>query len=309
MTRHDETNDPRPNTNPNRSPVRGANGGHGLSPDPRRQSLSEFLTAHRARLQPQSVGLPAGGRRRTPGLRREEVAQVAGVSTTWYTWLEQGRDISMSAQVLDRIAFALRLNEEERDYLFALALGPSAPAPAADKPPELPSSLGLILGELKYCPSIVSDRKCDIVGWNRAASAVFMDFEQVPPDERNLIWLLFTRKELRALAVNWEHFVSGFIAIFRYYYGKYVGDPWYGSFVERLGGRNEEFRAFWDRNDVSSAPELFIEFRHAKAGKMLFDLTSMQVQGRADLRCSVYTPSVGSDTETKMKRLMSRLGE
>lgn len=280
-----------------------------MNDDHRLSALSEFLTAHRARLHPQSVGLPAGGRRRTPGLRREEVAQIAGVSTTWYTWLEQGRDIRMSAQVLDRIAYALQLNEEERKYMFALAFEQPASAPVEERAAGLSPALDIILGELRYCPTIVSDRRCDIVGWNNAAAAVFMDFAHVPAEERNLIWLLFTRKELRALAVNWEDFVRGFLAIFRYYYGKYVGDAWYGDFIERLSGQNGEFRKLWDINDVSSAPEVFIEFRHAKAGKMLFDLTSMQVQERADLRCSVYTPSIGSDTETKMKRLMSRLGE
>lgn len=280
-----------------------------MNNDQRLLALSEFLTAHRARLQPQSVGLPAGGRRRTPGLRREEVAQVAGVSTTWYTWLEQGRDIRMSAQVLDRIAYALQLKEEERKHLFTLAFEQPAPAPAEEHSAELSPALNMILGELRYCPTIISDRKCGIVGWNKAAAAVFMDFAQVPPEERNLVWLLFTRKELRALAVNWEDFVRGFLAIFRYYYGKYVGDAWYGDFIERLSRLNGEFRKLWDINDVSSAPEVFIEFRHAKAGKMLFDLTSLQVQERADLRCSVYTPSAGSDTEAKMKRLMSRLEE
>lgn len=280
-----------------------------MNNDRRMQVLSEFLMARRARLQPQSVGLPAGGRRRTPGLRREEVAQIAGVSTTWYTWLEQGRDIRMSAQVLDRIAYALQLNDEERAYLFTLALEQPAPAPAEPQEAGMSPALDIILGELRYCPTIVSDRKCGIVGWNKAAAAVFMDFAQVSVEERNLIWLLFTRKELRALAANWEDFVRGFLAIFRYYYGKYVGDAWYGDFIDRLSRQNSEFRLLWDINDVSSAPEVWIEFRHAKAGKMLFDLTSMQVQGQAELRCSVYTPSSGSDTEAKMKRLMSRLGE
>ncbi|RKN79040.1 helix-turn-helix transcriptional regulator [Paenibacillus ginsengarvi] len=280
-----------------------------MNTDQRLRALSDFLIAHRAKLTPQSVGLPAGARRRTPGLRREEVAQIAGVSTTWYTWLEQGRDIRMSAQVLERIAFALQLNDDERDYMLALALEQTtaaAPAPdtAVDKMPE---ALERIIGELRGCPVIVSDRKLGIVGWNKAAAAVFMDFAQVPPEERNMIWLLFTRKELRTLAANWEQFVRGFLAIFRYYYGKYVGDAWYGEFIQRLSSFNADFRTLWDINDVSPAPEVSIEFRHAKAGKMLFDLTSMQVQGQTDLRCSVYTPSPGSETEAKLKRLMDRI--
>lgn len=274
----------------------------------RLSALAAFLTAHRARLRPEEVGLPVGGRRRTPGLRREEVAQIAGVSTTWYTWLEQGRDIRASGQVLDRVAYALRLNAEERSHLFALAADQPLPSdgPAAPSSPQLPQPLAVLLGELRTCPAIVSDRRCDIVGWNDAASAVFMDFASVPAEQRNLIWLLFTRKELRALAVNWEHFVRGFLAIFRFYSGKYAGDPWYGEFVDRLSAQNGEFSTLWNMYEVSSAPEVRIGFRHARAGKMLFDLTSLHLQEQSDLRCSVYTPSPGSDTADKMERLMKR---
>jgi len=270
-------------------------------------ALSEFLTTHRARLQPEAVGIPAVGRRRTPGLRREEVAQIAGVSTTWYTWLEQGRQIKMSAQVLDRIAFALQLNEDERQYLFMLALEQPAPTPVVERASIMTPALGRIMEELRECPAILFDRRCNIVGWNRAAAAVFIDFEQVPPAERNIIWLLFTRKEFKALAANWNDFVSGFLAMFRSYYGQYVGDDWYSGFIRSISEHNAEFAALWHRNDVSSAPEVSIEFRHAKAGKMLFDLTMLQVQGQSDLRCSVYTPSPGTGTEDKLRLLQKRL--
>ncbi|KIV58064.1 DNA-binding protein [Aneurinibacillus migulanus] len=278
-----------------------------MSNDVRLTALSEFLKTHRAKLQPGEVGLPAGGRRRTPGLRREEVAQLSGVSTTWYTWLEQGRDITVSAQVLDRIAFALQLNEDERKYLFMLALEQPTISSTADNPPMLSPAISLILNELRYFPTIVSDRRCNIVGWNQAAAGVFMDFELVPIEERNIIWLLFTRKEFKTLAANWSDFVRGFLAIFRSYYGQYMGDTWYSDFIEKISNEKPEFQHFWHHNDVNSAPEVFIEFRHAKAGKMLFDLTSMQIQGHNDLRFSVYTPSANSDTETKMRQLMRKL--
>jgi transcriptional regulator with XRE-family HTH domain len=277
-----------------------------LNNDVRLLALSEFLKTHRAKLKPNEVGLPAGGRRRTPGLRREEVAQLSGVSTTWYTWLEQGRDISVSPQVLDRIAHTLQLNEDERKYLFMLAHGQTASSAAAESPPVMSAATKLILSEFRHFPTMVSDRRCNIVGWNEAAARVFMDFSLVPPDERNIIWILFTRKEFKALAVNWSDFVRGFLAIFRSYYGQYVGDPWYNEFIEKMGKANPEFRNFWNHNDVSSAPEVFIEFRHAKAGKMLFDLTSLLIQGHNDLRLSVYTPSAGSDTEEKMRQLMRK---
>ncbi|BFT71906.1 helix-turn-helix transcriptional regulator [Paenibacillus sp. P36] len=273
----------------------------------RLQALSAFLTTHRARLKPSDAGLLGGSRRRTPGLRREEVATIAGVSTTWYTWLEQGREIKMSVQVLDRIAFALQLNQDERQYLFMLALEQPAPTTIVDQAPTISPALNRILEELHDCPTIISDRRCNIVGWNQAAAAVFLDFALVPLEERNLIWLLFTRKELRALAVNWREFAMGFLAMFRSYYGQYLGDNWYSEFIERISGENQDFRTFWNQSDVSSAPEVFIEFRHAKAGKLLFDLTTLQVQGRADLRCSVYTASPGSDSDSKVKQLMSRI--
>ncbi|MGO4540667.1 helix-turn-helix transcriptional regulator [Paenibacillus sp. 2TAB19] len=274
----------------------------------RLQVLSQFLKTQRAKLQPEAVGLPAGTRRRTPGLRREEVAQLAGVSSTWYTWLEQGRDIKVSSSVLDAIAAALQLTVDERKYLYALALdaGPGTTSFKQDElpQPELSAPLQYMLRELRYCPTIISDRHCQIVGWNEAASHVFLDFDQIPPDQRNMIRLLFTRKEFQRLAVNWEQFVSGYLAIFRAYYGQYFEDEWYEQFLEEMSAIHPNFNALWEQSRVSSAPEVLLQFRHAKAGKMLFHLTSLQVHGSADLRCSVYTPAPESTTESKLKQLM-----
>lgn len=277
----------------------------------RLQALSTFLKAQRAKILPQSVGLAPGTRRRTPGLRREEVAQLAGVSSTWYTWLEQGRDIKVSPSVLDAVARALQLTVDERKYLYALALetgtgvGQGLPK---DEPPKINPALKRILKELRSCPTIISDRRSHIVGWNEAAAHVFLDFEQIPYEERNLIRLVFTRKELRRLAVNWEHFVSGFLAIFRANYGQYVEDEWYEQFLSEMRQVHPDFHDLWEQSRVSSAPEVLLEFRHAKAGKMLFDLTSLQVSGSADLQCSIYTPDPNSATETKLRQLIDRPG-
>jgi len=273
----------------------------------RLQALSVFLKAKRAKITPESIGLASGTRRRTPGLRREEVAQLAGVSTTWYTWLEQGRDIRMSATVLDCIASALQLTVDERKYLYSLALesGTGALLPQEEQY-EITPSLQKILQELRACPAIITDRRYYIVGWNEAASHVFLDFEQIPLEQRNMIRLLFTRKELQRLAVNWEHFVRGFLAIFRAYYGQYVEDDWYEEFLAEMKDVHPDFDHLWQQSEVKSAPEVLIEFRHAKAGKMLFHLTSLQVQGSTDLRCSIYTPAPDSTTEHKLKKLMER---
>ncbi|TVX96903.1 helix-turn-helix transcriptional regulator [Cohnella terricola] len=273
----------------------------------RLQALSVFLKAQRAKLTPQSVGLPEGSRRRTPGLRREEVAQLAGVSSTWYTWLEQGRDIKVSSSVLDNVATALQLSVDERKYLFSLALESySAISLAEDELPRISPSLQIILRELTYCPTIISDRRCHIVGWNEAAAHVFLDFEQIPPEQRNMIRLLFTRKEFERLAVNWEQFASGFLAIFRAYYGQYVEDEWYEEFLEEMKETHPDFNRLWEQSKVSSAPEVLLEFRHAKARKMLFNLTSLQVHGSADLRCSIYTPAPDTSTRTKLEQLMRK---
>lgn len=273
----------------------------------RLQALSAFLKTKRAKISPESVGLPPGTRRRTPGLRREEVAQLAGISTTWYTWLEQGRDIRMSASVLDCVASALQMTADERKYMHALALEAGAGASLAkEEPPEISTSLRKIVDELRFCPAIISDRRLFIVGWNEAASHVFLDFGKIPFEERNMIRLLFTRKELQRLAVNWDQFMRGFLAIFRAYYGQYVEDDWYSHFLEEMKGVHPDFEPLWQQSEVQSAPEVSIEFRHAKAGKMLFHLTSLQVQGIADLRCSIYTPDPDSPTESKLKKLMER---
>ncbi|MCR8641263.1 helix-turn-helix transcriptional regulator [Paenibacillus sp. N1-5-1-14] len=272
----------------------------------RLQALSTFLKSQRAKILPDSVGLPAGSRRRTPGLRREEVAQLAGVSTTWYTWLEQGRDIKVSASVLDCIAGALQLTVDERKYLYALALDTTLSTSLKQiEQPQISPALTRILQELRHCPTIISDRRCDIVGWNEAAAHVFIDFNLIPMSERNMIKLLFTRKEFQSLAVNWEHFVKGFLSIFRTYYGQYVEDEWYGKFIEEMSQSYPEFARLWNQSEVSTAPEVAIEFRHAKAGKMLFHLTSLQVQGSNDLRCSIYTPAPETATEAKLDKLMN----
>ncbi|WP_434752815.1 helix-turn-helix transcriptional regulator [Paenibacillus amylolyticus] len=273
----------------------------------RLQALSAFLKSQRSRLSPESVGLPTGGRRRTPGLRREEVAQLADVSTTWYTWLEQGRSIQVSHSVLDSIASALRLTVDERKYLFSLAMEHYSTLPVPE--PEtfrLPPSLQKIMQELRYCPTLISDRRCFIVGWNEAATQIFMNFEQIPFEHRNIISLLFDRKELRRLAVNWEDLVSGFLSIFRGYFGRYVDDEWYNLFLDDMMNRHPDFQPLWKQSSVNSAPDVWIEFRHSKAGKMLFDLTSLQVQGDSDLRCSIYTPAPETATERKLMQLLER---
>ncbi len=275
----------------------------------RLHALSEFLKGKRARIAPQAVGLSSGLRRRTPGLRREEVAQLAGVSTTWYTWLEQGRDIQASASVLENVAAALQMTADERKYLFSLALDKSSgllPYAGIEERPQISPSLAKILEQLRYCPTIISDRHCNIVAWNEAARHVFLDFEQIPEHQRNMIALVFDRKEFRRLAVNWKDFAADFLAIFRAYYGEYMEDDWYETFLQEMKSTYPDFNPLWEESKVSSAPQVVLEFRHARGGKMLFELSSLIVQGNSELRCSIYTPVQDSATEVKLMALMER---
>src|SRR5581483_5106736 len=169
----------------------------------RLQELGDFLRTRRARLAPEDMGLPRGSRRRAPGLRRAEVAQLAGVSVDWYTWLEQGRPISVSTQVLESIVQALHLNAEERAHLFFLAH--QQPPPARATEPEIVSpTLQRFLDHQYLSPAFVTGRRWDVVAWNEAARAIFVYFEQVTTNERNSVWLLFTSPQHRQLLIDWE---------------------------------------------------------------------------------------------------------
>lgn len=200
----------------------------------RRDALAGFLRARRERLTPAQVGLPPGFRRRTPGLRREEVAQLADVGTTWYTWLEQGRDVRPSAVVLDALADALRLDRDERSYLFALAgrLLPAAPvtAPVAHVSPALQT----VLDSLDPNPAFVRGWRWDVYAWNRAACAVFADFAALPAGERNIVRLLFTDPQARERWEDWEGIARATLALFRADHGRHADDPAFAALIADL---------------------------------------------------------------------------
>ncbi|OXM82746.1 helix-turn-helix transcriptional regulator [Paenibacillus rigui] len=269
----------------------------------RLHTLGQFLKNTRTRLAPSAAGITVTGRRRTPGLRREEVAQIAGVSTTWYTWLEQGRSIQVSSQVLEKVATALQLNPEQRSYLFLLA-NPQTAEIFAERPPKIHPTLQRILDYLNPCPAFIADRRCNIVGWNQAAGAMLGPIGPLSTEERNIVWLSFMKRELRELVVNWEDFAQDFVAILRNYYSQYKGDPWYSEFVEHCGRIHPQFHSLWEHSDIPSAPKTIREFRHPQEGKMRFEITSFQVYAHADLRCCVYTPLPDSETENKMRKLL-----
>jgi hypothetical protein len=222
----------------------------------RRRELAEFLRSRRARRSPADVGLPPGGRRRTPGLRREEVAAVAGLSVTWYTWLEQAREVRASRQVLGSLVDVLGLDAVETAHLFRLA-GELPPSPdAAVAADELPAQYELLLANLDPNPAFVANHRFDVLAWNRGCAALWTDLPDVPPARRNVLWMTFMSGAMRATLVDWETEAAQTVALFRAQVGDGVLAPDIQELVAALSRVSEEFRRLWGRRDlVGFAPQ------------------------------------------------------
>ncbi|WP_342774685.1 helix-turn-helix transcriptional regulator [Paenibacillus dokdonensis] len=217
--------------------------------------LAQFLKTRRARISPEQAGLPHGGRRRTPGLRRGEVAQLSGVSVDWYTWLEQARNIQVSTPVLDSIARALQLDSNERNHLFMLALQ-QLPADLTPAENNISPTFQRFLDLQGSSPAYVTDQRLNIVAWNRAANLIYGNYEAMSTRERNTVWRTFTSPYVRQLLKeNWETHARHRLAQFRTSYGKFAGDPWWMEIIEELNQASPEFRAWWPKHDVLNGPE------------------------------------------------------
>jgi transcriptional regulator with XRE-family HTH domain len=268
----------------------------------RRQALADFLRTRRARLTPSDVNLPAGSRRRTPGLRREEVAQLANIGISWYVSLEQGRSVQPSEQVLESLAQALRLTFAERRHLFLLAQPLSSTKPHA--PPEeiISTSLQQAIKALNPHPTYVIGRRWDLLVWNRAAELVFSFSDIAPPHSRNLIWRSFTNPVLR-MHRNWEKLAQSLIAQFRADCARYPGDPWFGELIEDLKQSSEEFQLWWSRHDVTVIPDGHKLMDHQKLGFLEFEHVTLEVPVDADQKVIIYTCS--PETSSKLFKLLS----
>jgi transcriptional regulator with XRE-family HTH domain len=267
----------------------------------RRAALGEFLRTRRARLSPDQIGLPFGVRRRTPGLRREEVAVAAGVSTTWYTYLEQGRDIRVSHVVLECIADALRLNQDERMHLFLLA-EPSTPARSLLPDEALPPAYQLVLDGLGDYPAYIRGRRMDILAWNKAARAVFGDFALLPDQERNLLWLLFTDTPFRHLFVDHDGLAQEMIELFRETAARYLSTPWLNEFIGALSRVSPAFRQSWKGHNVRRKTSRTVsrELLHPELGRLVFTIAGFQVSGDPDMQCCIFTGAPNSETAAKL---------
>ncbi len=263
--------------------------GEGLDGQVRRQELAHFLRTRRERTQPEEVGVMAGGRRRTPGLRREEVAQLAGVGVTWYTWLEQGRAIRPSDQVLDAISRALRLDRHEREHLFTLA--GSEKAVLARECDRVSPGLLLVLERLGDYPAAVLNARQDLLAYNRSYQGLLGDLDGLPFDERNLLWIIFCYPELRERLVDWEPSARLSTARFRVQMASHASEPSWRAFVKRLIAASPDFARIWGDHEVAGAETVLKRFAHAELGLLSFHGVSLACTERAGNRLSVYTPA------------------
>ncbi len=273
--------------------------------DYRLQELGDFLRTRRARLTPEDVGLPRGSRRKTPGLRRAEVAQLVGVSVDWYTWLEQGRSITPSTQVLERLVQTLRLDANERNHLFLLAQQ-QAPPTLVPETEIVSPALQHFLDQFGTRPAFVSGRRGDILAWNDAGCAVFGDFRQRTSRERNTIWNIFTNPLSRQFIVNWEEDARGLLAQFRNSYGRYPGDTQLTELIHDLMLASPEFRAWWPDHEVLSGQERHKTLNHPQVGYLTLERLTFQVFDTPDLKITVYTPLEETDTPRKLEQLLAQ---
>ena len=271
-------------------------------PTPVDPAFAAYLKTCRGRLSPADFGL-AGGRRRTQGLRREEVATRAGISVTWYTWLEQGRGGAPSADLVDRLAQALMLTEPERQHLHVLALGrkPEPAAPADDD--TLPPRLQHVLDALPLAPALIRNPVWDVLAWNRATARVLFDFATLPAGSRNILRQIFCDPVMRAAQPDWHETARLIVGVFRADAARAKPREKLRALVADLSRASPEFAALWAENQVRGFTAAPKRWHLPGLGETSFDYSAYQVEGRPDLTMVVYTPATSQDAARIHQRL------
>jgi transcriptional regulator with XRE-family HTH domain len=275
---------------------------------PEHQALGAFLRERRGRVTPADVGLPQAGRRRTPGLRREEVAQLAGVGVTWYTWLEQGRAPNPSDQVLDAVARALRLRADERRHLMLLAgrtpdAGPRAPSPLMEVRPEHVA----ILDQLLPFPAAIQTAAYDLVAANRSYRFFFGDLDSVDPVDRNCAWLLFTHDDWRGSLVEPELVLRDLAGRLRAREAEFPHDPRWPGLLSSLRERSPDFERYWDEHEVRGDRTQLRRYRSSRVGRLDTIFQSLWLDQRRGERIVVLTPADAASAR-RLERLDSLVG-
>ncbi|WP_158755397.1 helix-turn-helix transcriptional regulator [Dyella sp. S184] len=266
--------------------------------------LGTYLRDRRGKLDPAALGFPSE-RRRTSGLRREEVAQRANISPTWYTWLEQGRGGAPSPDVLDRIARALMLTDIEREHLFLLGLG-RPPEVRYRKNDDVTPRLQRVLDKLDPSPALIRTATWDVIGWNRAATVMLGDYGALPPHRRNVLRTIFLDPRARAVQYDWESVARHVVGAFRAEAARAGAAAAVEPLVDELCRLSPEFRTMWRDNDVRGAHgEAIKHIRHPTLGPLAFEYSVFAVDGRTDLSMVVYNPATPEDAD-KIRSMMER---
>ena len=272
----------------------------------RRAELSEFLRTRRARLKPEEVGLPSFGRhRRVPGLRREELAQLAGMSVAYYTRLEQGNGRNVSAEVLDAIACALRLSDAEHAHLLDLAKPKRQKKKAVARTQQVRVALLQLLESVETVPAYVSGRRSDILAWNRMAAALFGDWGRLPASERNWARLVFLNPDYRDLFVDWEQKASDMVSFLRMDAGRHPDDPRLSALVGELSVKSEEFRRLWATHDVKEKGHGVKRMRHPLVGDLTLSFETFRLVDDTDQSFLTYHAEPGSASAEALRLLAS----
>ncbi|MFJ4830364.1 helix-turn-helix transcriptional regulator [Streptomyces sp. NPDC088747] len=272
----------------------------------RRAELSEFLRTRRARLKPEDVGMPDFGRhRRVPGLRREELAQLAGVSVAYYTRLEQGNGQNVSAEVLGAISRALRLSDAEHAHLTHLAKPKQHKKKQGARPQQVRGALRQLIDTLDGVPAYITGRRTDVLVWNQMAAAVFGDWSEVPPQDRNWARMVFLKPEYQELFVEWEQKAIDIVCMLRMEAGCYPDDPRLSALVGELSVKSEEFRRLWATHDVKEKTYGVKRLRHPLVGDLALQFESFQLTGDSDQMLITYHAEPGSPSAEALRLLGS----
>ena len=270
----------------------------------RREELADFLRTKRSSLQPEDVGLPDGSRRRTPGLRREEVALLAGVGNTWYTWLEQGRDVRASLDVLEALARALRLTPAERSHLILLGRGEHA-KPCKAPAEEVSPNLRRLVESIGPGPAYLLGRRWDYLAWNGPFETVFSWAPGPDPLSRNHVWLWFMDPARRTLCSGgWAASARLVVAKFRADSARNIGDPAFEELVSALNSSSPEFRKLWKRHEVAGSGDGRKELTHPTVGELTFDHAVFGYGEAGEQRLVVYSPTDEHGTREKLAKLV-----
>lgn len=266
-----------------------------------RLELARFLKDRRARLGPEDVGLVKGRRRRTPGLRREEVAQLADISVEWYKWLEQAREVRASAQTLERIGHALRLEPAEVRHLLLLSGHTRDEYGRFAEGEGVSTTLQRVLDELLPCPAYIHGRRWDVLAWNQAANLVLGDFNALGGMERNCLYMGLLGS-LRDMIPDWEDHAKGMVAAFRAAYAPYRGEPWFDELISALSLHSSEFARWWNEPTVRGWRDGVKRFHHPKLGELVFEHAGFDLADErlTSLRLVIMLPSEDADTRTKL---------